>query len=159
MGLQCAGEFGGQLRQPGQSRSDRRHSRGDAGPPRKRGVQAGGCGALGNLADNDDNDDNTVKVAAEGGIGAILGAMRGHPESEEVQAEGCEALWILVVNADNEVEVAAEGGIGATCNALLQSMKSAGAEDAVKRAMALKNAHTVSIKEHGQRLLDALKKI
>jgi uncharacterized protein YidB (DUF937 family) len=122
-------------------------------------VQAGGCGALGNLADNDDNDDNTVKVAAEGGIGAILGAMRGHPESEEVQAEGCEALWILVVNADNEVEVAAEGGIGATCNALLQSMKSAGAEDAVKRAMALKNAHTVSIKEHGQRLLDALKNI
>jgi hypothetical protein len=43
-----------------------------------------------------------------------------------------------------------------TRGTLLQSIKSAGAEDVVKCAMARKNA-TVSMKEMGQRLLDALK--
>jgi hypothetical protein len=61
-------------------------------------LQKMGCEALLNLAGN---ADNKVKVAAEGGIGAILGAMRGHPESEEVQAKGCGALWSLAVNANN----------------------------------------------------------
>jgi hypothetical protein len=100
--------------------------------------------------------------------------MRGHPESKEVQERGCRALGNLAVNADNEVKVAAEGGIGGAIlgamrfafgatepcapRALLQSMKSAGAEDAVKRAIALKHA-TASMKQTGQRLLDALKNI
>jgi hypothetical protein len=134
-------------------------------------VQANGCGALLSLAHN---ADNLVKVAAEGGIGAILGAMRGHPETEEVQWAGCGTLWFLAYNADNKVKVAAEGGIGGVIlgamrvafgttgpgapRALLQSMKSAGAEDAVKRAIALKHA-TLSMKQTGQRLLDALKNI
>jgi hypothetical protein len=141
------------------------------GHPESEEVQAAGCGGLWNLAVNADNQ---VKVAAEGGIGAILGAMRGHPESEEVQAAGCGALWNLAVNADNQVKVATEGGIGGAIlgamrvafgttgpgapRALLQSMKSVGAEDAVKRAMALKHA-TASMKQTGQRLLDALKNI
>jgi endo-1,4-beta-mannosidase len=44
----------------------------------------------------------------EGGIGAILKAMQGHPESEEVQAAGCDSLQSQAVNADNKVQVAAE---------------------------------------------------
>ena len=68
---------------------------------------------------------------AEGGIGgAILGALRVAFGATEPGAP----------------------------KALLQSMKSAGVEDAVKRAIALKNA-TASMKQMGQRVLDALKNI
>ena len=43
--------------------------------PGRENVQEQACGALKNLAANADNQ---VKVAAEGGIRAILGAMQGH---------------------------------------------------------------------------------
>ena len=78
---------------------------------------------------------------AEGGISALLGAMQRHPASAKVQESACITLWNLVGNADNKVKV-----------------KSAGAEDAAKRAMALKDA-TADTKEWGQRVLDNLKNV
>ena len=42
--------------------------------------------------------ENQVKVAAEGGIGAIVAAMRGHAASAGVQEYGCAALRHLTVN-------------------------------------------------------------
>ena len=101
-------------------------------------MQEQACWALKNLAANADNQ---VKVAAEGGIRAILGAMQGHPASAQVQEAACLTLWNLALNDDNKVKV-----------------KSAGAEDAVKRAMALKDV-TAMTKEWGAKLLDRLKKV
>ena len=116
------------------------------GHPKSSGMQEAGCGALWSLIcprNPSVNADNKVKVAAEGGTDAILGALRGHPGSAKVQAAGCGALTTLAT------------GPG-TSGALLQIIKSAGAEDAVKRAMALINE---SMKEMGQMLLDTLKDI
>lgn len=145
-------------------------------------VQAAACEALAGLTDSDDNQ--RVKVAAEGGIGAIVGAMQRHP-SAKVQAAACRALWNLTYNNDaNQVKVAAEGGVGAIvsamqhhptnaevqqagCGALFNlthnndnkaKAKSAGAEDAVKRAMARQDA-TADTKEWGQIVLDRLKNV
>ena len=145
-------------------------------------VQAAACEALAGLTDSDDNQ--RVKVAAEGGIGAIVGAMQRQP-SAKVQAAACRALWYLARNDSNKVRIAAEGGVGAVvsalqnhpadakvqeagCHALLNltvnnadnkaKAKSAGAEDAVKRAMALQDA-TAETKEYGQAVLDNLKNV
>ena len=107
--------------------------------PGRENVQGQACGALRSLTFN--NADNQVKVAAEGGIRAILGAMQGHPASAQVQERACGALLNLTSNDDNKVKV-----------------KSAGAEDAVKRAMALKDV-TAMTKEWGAKLLDRLKKV
>ena len=51
-----------------------------------------GCGgplsaALGNLAAN--NLENQQAIAAAGGVAAVVGAMRGHPEAAGVQEDGC----------------------------------------------------------------------
>ena len=51
-----------------------------------------GCGgppsaALGNLAAS--NPENKQAIAAAGGVAAVLGAMRGHPEAAGVQQYGC----------------------------------------------------------------------
>ena len=51
-----------------------------------------GCGglpsaALANLAAN--NPENQQAIAAAGGVAAVLGAMRGHPEAAGVQEGGC----------------------------------------------------------------------
>jgi len=51
-----------------------------------------GCGglpsaALGNLANN--SPENQQTIAAVGGVAAVLGAMRGHPEAAGVQENGC----------------------------------------------------------------------
>ena len=51
-----------------------------------------GCGglpsaALGNLAAN--NLENQQAIAAAGGVAAVVGAMRGHPEAAGVQQWGC----------------------------------------------------------------------
>ena len=67
--------------------------------------------------------------------------MQGHPASAQVQEHACCALWNLALNDDNQVKV-----------------KSAGAEDAVKRAMVLKDV-TAMTKEWGAKLLDRLKKV
>ena len=101
-------------------------------------VQEACCAALRNLAANDANQ---VKVAAEGGVGAIVSAMQQHPADAKVQAAACYALQNLTYNNDNRVKA-----------------KSAGAEDAVKRAMALQDA-TAKTKEWGQKVLDRLKNV
>ena len=51
-----------------------------------------GCGglpsaALGNLAAN--SPENRQAIAAAGGVAAVVGAMRGHPEAAGVQEHGC----------------------------------------------------------------------
>ena len=51
-----------------------------------------GCGglpsaALGQLAAN--NLANQQAIAAAGGVTAVVGAMRGHPEAAGVQEDGC----------------------------------------------------------------------
>ena len=43
--------------------------------------------ALGRLAVN--SPANKQAIAAAGGVEAVLGAMRAHPEAETVQGEGC----------------------------------------------------------------------
>ena len=43
--------------------------------------------ALGYLAN--DNPANQQAIAAAGGVEAVLGAMRAHPEAEDVQGRGC----------------------------------------------------------------------
>ena len=87
------------------------------------------------------NDANKVKVAAEGGVGAIVSAMQHHPTHAKIQHAACAALYNLTLNSDNKAKA-----------------KSAGAEDAVKRAMALQDA-TAETKEWGQRVLDRLKNV
>ena len=51
-----------------------------------------GCGglpsaALGKLATS--NPENKQAIAAAGGVAAVFGAMRGHPEAAGVQQRGC----------------------------------------------------------------------
>jgi len=71
-------------------------------------------------------------------------------------------MYNLAVNPANQVRITAEGGISAlvtTFDADNQvKAKSAGAEDAVKRAMALQDA-TELTKEWGQKLLDRLQNV
>ena len=43
--------------------------------------------ALGNLAAN--SLENQQAIAAAGGVAAVVGAMRGHPETAGVQENGC----------------------------------------------------------------------
>ena len=43
--------------------------------------------ALGSLAI--DNPENQQAIAAAGGVAAVVGAMRGHPEAAGVQEDGC----------------------------------------------------------------------
>ena len=57
------------------------------------GVQAQACAALNNLAAS--NDANMVKVAALGGIEAILKAMGTHTHNADVQKQACGALGSL----------------------------------------------------------------
>ena len=51
----------------------------------------GCCGlpsaALGKLVAN--NLENQQVIAAAGGVAAVVGAMRGHPEAAAVQEDGC----------------------------------------------------------------------
>jgi hypothetical protein len=102
-------------------------------------VQAAACEALAGLTASDDNQ--RVKVAAEGGIGAIVKALQHHPTHAKIQEAACGALLNLTVNSANKAKA-----------------KSAGAEDAVKRAMALQDA-TAKTKEWGQKVLDRLKNV
>ena len=66
------------------------------------------------------NCDNSIKIAAQGGIDAILTAMKAHPKVAAVQQEACGAICgLLVQNPNAEVEIAAKGGI----EAILATMK------------------------------------
>ena len=85
-------------------------------------VQEAACEALAGLVDS--NDDDRVKVEAEGGIAALLGAMQRAASTPslqqcrgtltaEVQEAACRAMYNLAVNPANQVRITAEGGISA----------------------------------------------
>ena len=49
-----------------------------------------GCGGLPSaVLGNLDSPENQQAIAAAGGVAAVLGAMRGHPEAAGVQERGC----------------------------------------------------------------------
>ena len=73
-------------------------------------MQKWACAALCSLATNDANQ---VKIAALGGIEALLKAMGAHPTHAEVQEQTCRALGNLAGNDANRVKIAALGGIEA----------------------------------------------
>jgi hypothetical protein len=82
-------------------------------------VQEQGCWALEILSD--DNESNAVKIGAGGGVEAIVQAMGGRFRGNVLlQCVGCSALLSL----------------GRSNRDILQRIKSAGAEEAVQRAIA-----------------------
>jgi hypothetical protein len=87
------------------------------------------------------NPANQVRITAEGGISALVTTMQRHSTNAKLQEPACITLHNLTFDADNQVKA-----------------KSAGAEDAVKRAMALQDA-TELTKEWGQKLLDRLQNV
>ena len=72
-------------------------------------VQARGCAALGNLALVDSMSRATI--AAKGGVGLILDAMRVHSDHGPVQAWGCDALANLALDVDLQEMITKEGAI------------------------------------------------
>jgi len=81
------------------------------------------CGALRKLCAH---DESRIKLAANGGIGAVLGAtVRRHEGLEGVAFAACGALKTLSVNVENVVNVVGEGGIGAVLE-VLRSVPCAG---------------------------------
>ena len=100
------------------------------------GVQEQACDALCILAVIVANKE---KVAALGGIEAIVQAMGAHREHAGVQEAACGALCNLTINN----------------NANKTKIKQAGGEEMVKRAVAAPNA-TANTKDYGQRVLNAL---
>jgi hypothetical protein len=67
--------------------------------------------------------------------------LKGHPTDAKIQEAACGALMNLTANNTNKAKA-----------------KSTGAEDAVKRAMALQDA-TADTKKWGQIVLDRLKNV
>jgi len=154
-------------------------------------VQEEACGALNNLVASSDaitvqsSDAIRVKMAALGGIEALVQAMGEHGASAAVQQHACAALCNLAVDDANKVrrgKIAALGGIEAVlqamdthlghalvqenaCWALLnigwstgdhqERIKNGGGEEKARRAMAAANA-TATTKEKGQQLLNKL---
>jgi len=89
--------------------------------PGQEAVQQAACQALENLARDDDgmsDDGMRVKIAAAGGIVAIVAAMSAHKMSAGVQEQACGALKSISFNDDNEIKVAAAGGIEALATAM-----------------------------------------
>ena len=82
------------------------------------------------------SDDNQVKIAEQGGIRALLDAMRNHSSHAGVQEAGC---WALL-------------GVGWSNQDLQRQIKEAGGEAAVRSAMSASNA-TPNTQEMGQALL------
>ena len=86
-------------------------------------------------------NDAKVKIAAQGGIEALLKAMKDHPTHPGVQEGACWALFNLSFNAENKVKIF-----------------NLGVEEPVRRAMAAANA-TENTKKYVQKLLDKLPSI
>jgi hypothetical protein len=84
-------------------------------------VQESGCAALQKLALN--NDKNKVTIAAEGGITAILSAMKFNLDNANVQEYGCGALSSLTKNDSNRVFIAEAGWIITMLSAIVQFRK------------------------------------
>ena len=97
------------------------------------------CSALTNLAAVAVNDS---RIAAAGGIEAVVRVMGEHQANAAVMEQAC---WAL-------------GNIGWSDEALQKRIKDAGAESLVRSAVAAPDA-TDKTKEQGQRLLDKLGKV
>ena len=70
-----------------------------------------GCTALAHIAAHAESQ---VKIAAAGGIGAVLLAMRTHQDITALQQSACLALARFAhSNAENTQQIVAAGGIGA----------------------------------------------
>eukprot|EP00939_MAST-03C_sp_MAST-3C-sp1_P001128 g1128.t1 len=101
-------------------------------------VQKKACTALGNLAGGDNREhfiyylekspgeniacdnENKKQIAKEGGITAVLQAMKVHETSEGVQERACRALGnIALLNYENSNHTVKEGGV----TAILRAMK------------------------------------
>lgn len=69
------------------------------------------------LASDDENkvtiarEENMMPIAREGGVGALMTAMKQHVESADVQEFGCGALLKLACNDENKVTIARAGGV------------------------------------------------
>ena len=140
------------------------------------------CGALKNLAAN--NADNQARIAAAGGIEAVVRVMGEHQANAAVMQQACWALAYLAGLDANHARIAAAGGIeamvrgmgehqanaavmqdacwalgniGWSDEALQKRIKDAGAEPLVRAAVAAPDA-TADTKWKGQRLLDRLGK-
>ena len=61
---------------------------------------------------------NQEAIACEGGVQAVVAAMRRFGDDHEVQERGCGALKSLAVDPDNQVTIAGEGGIQAVVEAM-----------------------------------------
>ena len=59
-------------------------------------------GALKALRIRADDVANQPQIAAEGGIGMAIAAMREHAGDEGVQREGCHALWYIAYDNGSE---------------------------------------------------------
>ena len=119
--------------------------------PQDAKVQEKGCKALMSLARK---ADNSVKIGAGGGVEAIVQAMGGHRGSEGVQRKGCVALLSLGQSNRDILQ----WSLGRSNRDILQRIKSAGAEEAVQRAIASPGA-LESTKEYGQKLLSLLRSV
>ena len=79
-------------------------------------VQANGCRALSNMASK---HENKLRIAFEGGIEVIIGAMNDHISDVIVQKEACKTLKTLTChNKENRITIPSEGGIEAILNAM-----------------------------------------
>ena len=80
-------------------------------------VQHIGCTALAIIAHY--HVENTRRIAAGGGITAVLSAMRNHRVAAAVQEQACWALWnIAVGNAENTASIGSNGGIADVITAM-----------------------------------------
>ena len=65
--------------------------------------------------------ENLRRIAAGGGIPAVLSAMRNHRASAAVQEQGCGALWNIAHgtgNAENKESIGSNGGIADVITAM-----------------------------------------
>ena len=90
-------------------------------------AQEWGCRALEILAIS---SDHTHKVAAAGGIKAIVSAMNAHVSNESVQEAGAAALRNLTVNSDNQAKAAACGGIEVVIGSMVAHPSHVGVQEA-----------------------------
>lgn len=90
-------------------------------------AQEWGCRTLEILAIS---SDHTHKVAATGGIKAVVAAMSAHVSNEAVQEAGCAALRNLTVNSDAQAKAAACGAIEAVVAAMTAHGSHVGVQEA-----------------------------
>ena len=88
--------------------------------------QKKGCATLSAFANV---DAKRTAIAAAGGVGCVVAAMRAHADAVDVQQGGCHALGNLADNhAANQAAIAAAGGIGCVVAAMRAHADAAGVQ-------------------------------